>query len=247
MMTAAPPLETPHTADASRKEHASAEGGAWPRRTLAILLAAVLGLVVVRGFLFQSFMVPSTSMQPTIEPGDRILVNRTVEDDDLKRGDIIVFDGTRGFASATLSPHQAEGLMPRLTSGFVSVLGINLGERDYVKRVVGLPGDRVRCCDAGGRITVNGRPLDEVYLAEGERPSDMPFEVVVPAERVWVMGDHRSLSGDSRAHLHGATSGMVHVDNIVGRAELTFWPLSRVGRFSPPSSLDDTTRASTAR
>ena len=75
----------------------------------------------------------------------------------------------------------------------------------------------------------------------------MPFEVVVPAERVWVMGDHRSLSGDSRAHLKGATSGMVHVDNIVGRAELTFWPLSRVGRFSSPHTFDDTTRAGTAR
>jgi signal peptidase I len=245
-MTTAPPLDT-HTVDATQGEHASARGGGWPRRTLAILLLGVLGLVVVRGFLFQSYMVPSTSMLPTIAPGDRILVNRTVEDDDLRRGDVIVFDGTRGFASATLSPHQAEGLVPRLTAGFVSLVGINLGERNYVKRVVGLPGDHVRCCDASGRITVNGTPLDEVYLADGERPSDMPFDVVVPAERVWVMGDYRSLSGDSRAHLHGATSGMVHVDNIVGRAELTFWPLSRVGRLSPPPDLTSTTHADSGR
>ena len=203
-------------------------------------------MVVVRGFLFQSFMVPSTSMQPAIEPGDRILVNRTVEDDDLEAWRHHRLRRTRGFASATLSPHQAEGLVARLTSGFVSVLGINLGERDYVKRVVGLPGDRVRCCDADGRITVNGRPSTRSTSRRASARATCRSRWSCPpsGSGSWAT---TALSGDSRAHLKGATSGMVHVDNIVGRAELTFWPLSRVGRFSSPHTFDDTTRAGTAR
>ena len=96
-------------------------------------------------------------MEPTIEPGDRILVNKLVSGGDLSRGDVVVFDGTTTFAAADRSPHQADGLIGRTLAGAASAVGIDLGEQDFVKRVVGLPGDHVVCCDTDGRLTVNGK------------------------------------------------------------------------------------------
>lgn len=194
---------------------------------------ALLTLVLVRGFIFQSFVVPSVSMQPTIDPGDRFVVDRTLDDDDLRRGDIVVFDGTRGFASSELSPHQAESLGARSIAGAASLVGVGLGQH-YVKRVIGLPGERVVCCDDEGRVTVNGVGIEEGYLPPGARPSALPFDVTVPAERIWVMGDNRSESADSRANIDGPSGGMVSVDNIVGRANVRYWPLSRLGGFPFP-------------
>jgi signal peptidase I len=202
----------------------------------------LLAYAMVRGFLATSFVVASTSMQPAIEPGDRIIVHRALDDDQLRHGDIIVFDGTNGFASTELSPHQSENVAARLRSASAAVLGVNLGERNFVKRVVGLPGDRVVCCDDQGRVTVNGVALTETYLLPGQLPSELPFDVTVPPERVWVMGDHRSDSADSRAHLDSPSGGMVSVDNIVGRATSRYWPLSRLSGFTPPSAFSAVNR-----
>ena len=208
------------------------------RRHLVLLGVLSLVLVVLaRGYLVATFVVPTASMRPSIEPGDRLLVDRTIDDDHLSRGDIVVFDGTRGFASPGRSPHQAEGPVARTMAGLVTVLGLDLGERDYVKRVVGLPGDRVACCDSQGRVTVNGVGIDEDYLFDGERPSAVSFDVVVPAERIWVMGDYRSRSTDSRSFADEPGHGMVAVDNIVGRATARFWPLSRAGTLTAPPQL----------
>jgi signal peptidase I len=117
-----------------------------------------------------------------------------------------------------------------------STLSIHLNESDYVKRVVGLPGDRVVCCDARGLLTINDTEVEEPYLYPGDRPSDLTFDVTVPAGRVWVMGDHRSDSADSRAHLGDPGGGMVRLDDVIGRAGLIYWPPGRVGILPAPAS-----------
>jgi signal peptidase I len=115
-----------------------------------------------------------------------------------------------------------------------SSLSIRLNESDYVKRVVGLPGDHVVCCDISGLLTVNGIAVVEPYLYPGDKPSDLTFDVTVPVERVWVMGDHRSDSADSRAHLGDPGGGMVRLDDVIGRAGMIYWPPSRVGVLGAP-------------
>jgi signal peptidase I len=209
-----------------------------------LLLAGVslLVMMLVRGFLVQSFYVPSGSMEPTIEPGDRILVNKLIDGDAVRRGDVVVFDGTTTFAAADRTPHQSDGVVGSVVGGAASLIGVDLGEQDFVKRVVGLPGDHVVCCDGDGRITVNDVPLTESYLHPGDEPSDLTFDVVVPAGRLWVMGDHRSNSADSRAHLGDPGGGTVRVEDVVGRAGATYWPLTRIGGFDTPTSIADIPR-----
>ena len=194
-------------------------------------------MLLVRGLLVQSFFVPSGSMEPTIEPGDRILVNKLVSGDEVQRGDVVVFDGTTTFGAADRSPHESDGVIGRTLAGAASLVGVDLGEQDFVKRVVGLPGDHVVCCDPGGRLTVNSVPVQEDYLFPGDVASDLTFDVVVPAGRLWVMGDHRSDSADSRAHLGDPGGGTVRTADVIGRAAVTFWPLGRVGGFDRPGSL----------
>ena len=111
-------------------------------------------------------------------------------------------------------------------------------QSDYVKRVVGLPGDHVVCCDANELIAVNSVPVDEPYLYPGDQPSDLTFDVTVPAGRVWLMGDHRSVSADSRAHLGDPGGGMVRLDDVIGRAAMIYWPPNRVGLLRAPALLD---------
>ena len=226
-------------ADASERAPRSQRGPSW----LVLGAVALVVMMLVRGLLVQSFYVPSGSMEPTIEPGDRILVNKLGSGDDLQRGDIVVFDGTTTFAAADRSPHQSDGLVGRVVSGAATLVGVDLGEQDFVKRVVGLPGDHVVCCDAQGRLTVNGVAVNERYLFPGDRPSELTFDIVVPAGRLWVMGDHRSDSADSRAHLGDPGGGTVRVDDVVGRAFFRYWPLSRAGAFATPGGLAAIPRA----
>ncbi|MFZ5870975.1 MAG: signal peptidase I, partial [Actinomycetota bacterium] len=149
-----------------------------------------------------AFVIPTGSMQPLLQPGDRVLVWRLpVWTDDVRRGDVVVFDGTDVFAD----------------------------EGDFAKRVIGLAGDRVACCGPAGAVLLNGRPIEEPYLYPGDRPSDVRFDVVVPPGRLWVMGDHRSVSADSRAFLGRPGGGMVPEDRLVGRVAAVVWPLDRLG------------------
>ena len=211
------------------------QGPSW----LVLVGVALLVMLLVRGLLVQSFYVPSGSMQPAIEPGDRILVSKLVSGDEVQRGDVVVFDGTTTFAAADRSPHQDDGVIGRTLAGAASLVGVDLGEQDFVKRVLGLPGDHVVCCDTQGRLTVNGVAVQEPYLFPGDVPSDLTFDVLVPAGRLWVMGDHRSDSADSRAHLGDPGGGTVRTKDVVGRASATFWPLSRIGGFQRPDLLAD--------
>ena len=202
-------------------------------RELALVLVIALGLsLLIKTFLVQAFFIPSPSMENTLLTGDRVLVSKlTPGPFDLKHGDIVVFEDPGGWlGESEVAP--ATGVHKVLS--FVGLMPSNSDDH-LIKRVIGLPGDKVACCDSAGRVTVNGVGIDEPYVYPGDEPSDKTFSVTVPAGHVWVLGDHRSVSQDSRYH-PDIDGGMVPVDNIVGRAFVTVWPLDRFSLLHNPSS-----------
>ena len=198
-------------------------------------MVAVALMMLVRAFLVQSFSVPSGSMQQTLEPGDRILVTRLERGPSIERGDVVVFDGTDTWGKPAGANNET-GVRATLSS-VLAFISLSSGA-DYVKRVVGVPGDHIVCCAVDGRLTVNGVAVDEPYLYPGNPPSTMKFDVIVPAGKIWVMGDHRSDSEDSRFHdpSGNGSDGAVPIDAITGRAVAVVWPLGRAGWLSNYSS-----------
>lgn len=197
------------------------------RRLLLEIGVGILLVVLLRAFVVQSFHVPSGSMEPTVEPGDRIVVTK-LGAGSVERGDVIVFDGTDTFASATGGSVTSDGGLGRALSAAASTLSIDLGRKDYLKRVAGVGGDEVSCTPEGG-LVVNGDRVAEPWLAPGEKACGTPFDVEVPSGRLFVLGDHRSASADSRSHLGRPGGGMVPVDDVVGHVAWRYWPVDRVG------------------
>ncbi|WP_254711796.1 signal peptidase I [Streptomyces sp. TRM64462] len=214
----------------------------WRTSGLIGLICAV-ALLLVSQFVVQPFQIPSGSMQPTLQVGDRLLVNKLAYRFGAQpaRGDVIVFDGTGSFVRDVPEENPVTGLL----RGAAAALGLaEPADTDFVKRVVGVGGDRVTCCDKEGRIEVNGAPVDETpYLYPGNPPSQVPFDIVVPPGTLWVMGDHRSQSRDSRDHLGSPGGGMVPVDKVIGRADWIGWPASRWSGISPTDAFDSVPRA----
>ena len=201
------------------------------REILIVLITAIVLSVVVRTFFVQAFYVPSQSMENTLEPSDRILASKiTTSLAGVKRGEIVVFRDPGGWLPPSV-PVDSNPL--RVALEFVGIVPTNKGE-DLVKRVIGVSGDRVACCDPQGRIVLNGVPLDEPYIKPGVSTDQVPFDITVPADSVFVMGDNRSESADSRYHL-GVNNGAVPVDNVVGRVFLNVWPLDRLAVFPIPA------------
>jgi signal peptidase I len=196
-------------------------GSFW--RELPILLGvAILVAVLVRAFVLQTFYIPSPSMEHTLNVLDRVLVNKLVYDfRDPRRGEIVVFKAPADWQSG------AEG-------------------EDFIKRVIGVGGDRVECCDAQQRLTVNGYSLSEPYIyadAEGtpDPAADEEFAITVPPGRLWVMGDHRSASGDSLEHWQQSqdiNEATIEDDAVVGRAFTIFWPVNRADWLSVPKEFE---------
>ncbi len=212
----------------------------WQELPLLLVVAFCLA-VLIRTFLVQAFYIPSGSMEKTLLIKDRVLVNKVVYDvRDPLRGEIVVFRGTDNWAPEVTEP-VSNTFGAKLGRTIGDLVGVSRpGERDFIKRVIGLPGDKVACCDSKGRITVNGVGIDEPYIADGYN-SDLSqppnptqcssrrfTEVTVPAGEMFVMGDHRAVSQDARCQ------GPVPIKNIIGRAFVIVWPSSRFTGLSVP-------------
>lgn len=216
-----------HPGDATQDAKNADRGfGAWLKEIATIVVIALVLSFLIKTFLFRAFFIPSGSMEETLEIDDRIFVNQLVPQPfDLQRGDVVVFRDADGWL-----PPQVEQSVGFVKEALIFIgLAPDESQQHLVKRVIGLPGDHVICCDADGRITVNGEPLDEPYLFPGANPSDVPFDVIVPEDSVWVMGDHRNASADSRANRDKPGEGFVDIEDIEGKAAVIAWPLDRIG------------------
>jgi signal peptidase I len=183
----------------------------WIELPILVVIALVVALVV-RQFALQPFYIPSGSMENTLELNDQVLVNKLVYDFRAPgRGEIIVFQPPANWNAPA-------------------------DEKDFIKRVIGTPGDHVVCCNAAGQVTVNGYGLVEPYLFPGDQPSTQRFDITVPPGRLFVMGDHRSNSGDSRIHLD-LQSGTIPITSVEGQAFVTYWPVSRWTGLGVPATF----------
>ncbi|GHA99930.1 signal peptidase I [Streptomyces termitum] len=196
---------------------------------------AVLIALVLKTFLVQAFVIPSGSMEQTIRIDDRVLVDKLTPwfGSAPQRGDVVVFKDPGSWlhqetAPATEDPIGVKQLKQALT--FIGLMP-SADERDLIKRVVAVGGDTVRCCGKDGRLTVNGTPIDEPYLYPGNQPSAIPFEVKVPEGRIFVLGDHRADSADSRYHLDEPGRGTIAEEQVVGRAVVIAWPFGHWRRL----------------
>ncbi|HLS25468.1 MAG TPA: signal peptidase I [Beutenbergiaceae bacterium] len=204
------------------------------RETAIVVAIALVLSFLIKTFFAQAFYIPSVSMQDTLDVGDRLVVNKLVPSvSDIERGDVVVFVDPGGWLRDTPAPE------PSTVQQILTFLGIlpEHANEHVIKRVIGLPGDHVECCDDQGRVMVNGVAIDEShYLAAGVAPSEDEFDVQVPAEHLWVMGDNRPRSADSRYHGGAAGGGFVPEGHVTGRAFALVWP---VDRFSILSNDDD--------
>jgi signal peptidase I len=211
-------------------------------RELTIIVVAALALtLLLKIFVVQVYEIPSASMENTLLVGDRVLVNKLVYHfRNIHRGDIIVFSGAGswGDLNGNPIPPPASNPVVRAWDDVLGGLGLHSGTTYYIKRVIGLPGDHVACC-TDGDVTVNGVKLQETsYLFPGAAPSTLQFNVTVPAGRLWVMGDNRAFSDDSRYHQTTSPGfGTIPENEVAGRAFLIIWPLSQFRDLPIPSTF----------
>ena len=197
-----------------------------------IVVIALVMSALIRAFLIQAFYVPSASMDDTLRPGDRIIASKiTTNISGVDRGEIVVFKDPGDWLPAPVPAPDNWRTNVRQTMTFIGLLPSDSGD-DLVKRVIGIAGDRVACCDAEGRIVVNGVPLDEDYIIG---PTDqVRFDITVPEGSMFVLGDNRGDSRDSRYHLE-ANDGAVPIENAVGRVFVVVWPFDRFAIERIPS------------
>ncbi|NSC24153.1 signal peptidase I [Streptomyces albus subsp. chlorinus] len=242
----APPLRRPGQGRADRRRAAKRikrRRRLSATKEIPILIGvALLIALVLKSFLVQAFVIPSGSMEQTIRIGDRVLVDKLTPwfGSKPQRGDVVVFEDPGGWLENEKGKKKDPPAGLKQGKEFLTFLGLlpSDDEQDLIKRVVAVGGDTVRCCDKQGRITVNGTPLHEPYIHPGNKPSRMKFKVTVPLGRVFVLGDHRANSADSRYHLREPDHGTIGEDRIVGRAVVIAWPFDHWRRLERPETFD---------
>ena len=205
----------------------SRKGSALREFPILVIVALAVSLLI-KTFLVQFFYIPSGSMENTLQIQDRVAVNKVpFISGSINRGDVVVF---RDPANWLPEPYEASGnkVVAKLKDGLVAV-GVlpNPAKQYLVKRVIGVAGDQIICC-SNGKLTINGKETNEPYIFAGNKPSDLDFNVTVPEGKVWVMGDHRGSSADSRYHQDDVNNGFVPVDKVTGRVYAIIWPFKNV-------------------
>ena len=203
-----------------------------------LVVVALIVSLLIKTFLVQFFYIPSGSMENTLQIKDRVAVNKIpLISRSIHRGDIVVFRDPANWLSEPFTS-ESPFIVEKLREGLVA-LGIlpNPAKQYLVKRVVGIGGDRVICCSKSKKLTINGKESNEPYIFEGNDPSDMNFDVTVPTGKLWVMGDHRGASADSRYHQDDINKGMVPLNRVTGRVVVVIWPLKNLKIISGFNSL----------
>lgn len=214
----------------------------WWQELIALLATAFVLALLVKTFFLQAFYIPSGSMEPTLMTNDKILVEKvSYWNGDIHRGDVVVFDDPGGWLSEAEAAHADNAIQRGL-----EIVGLYPTGGHLVKRVIGVGGDTVECRGPNARLRVNGVPLDEDYLPDNERPcaaatglASRSFEVTVPEDRLWVMGDNRNNSKDSTAHLGLPGGGFVPAEDVVGKVWAIVWPASRAGFLDRPDAFEN--------
>ncbi|MGW8762134.1 signal peptidase I [Streptomyces sp. NPDC055815] len=208
----------------------------WKELPLLVGIALVLALLI-KTFLVQAFSIPSESMMNTLQKGDRVLVDKLTPwfGSEPERGEVVVFHDPGGWLEGQVAPK------PNVVQKFLSFIGLmpSAEEKDLIKRVIAVGGDTVSCKE-GGKVVLNGVALDEsAYLAPGAVPCQDSFgPIKVPKDRIWVMGDNRQNSLDSRFHQQLPGGGTVSNDEVVGRAVVIAWPVTRWATLPVPDVFD---------
>lgn len=199
-----------------------------------MIAGALVLSVILKTFFVQAFYIPSDSMVPTFLTNDKVLVEKvSYWRNEPERGDVVVFRDSAGWLTSVQSGGNLDFVRKSLEA-----VGLYPSGGHLIKRVVGVGGDEVACCDEQNRLTVNGQGIDEPYLADLDAQADSNFRVKVPEGYLWVQGDNRGNSADSRAHMGQPGGGFVPVDQVVGKAWLLVWPFSRIG-FLPGTDAFD--------
>ena len=248
-------------AEDDEEQPEEATRGRWSFLTEMVVLFAVALTIalLIKTFVVQPFFIPSGSMENTLLVGDKVLVNKLVYHlRPIDRGDVVVFNGegswdppvAAGSDHRNVAVRVYDDTIGALLHSIAGLFGTSPGQTDYIKRVIGVPGDHVVCCNSNGQITVNGVPLSEKsYVYPDAKPSQDPFNVVIPPGRIWVMGDNRDESADSRLHDCAYSDpevtcypfdrdGTVPENKVIGRAFMIVWPPSRLRILPIPSTFE---------
>jgi len=208
-------------------------------REFPILVIVALAVsLLIKTLLVQFFFIPSGSMENTLQIQDRVAVNKLpFISKNINRGDVVVFRDPANWLPEPFSDGENR-IVAKIKEGLVLVGVLPNPTKQYlVKRVIGVAGDRVICCSKSGKLTVNGKEAIEPYIYAGNKVSEMEFNITVPEGKIWVMGDHRSASADSRYHQDDVNNGFVPVSRITGRAYAIIWPIKNIGIISSQNPI----------